>query len=93
MNSPLSQIMDETNPLSEITQKRKVSSFGIGALDKKKTNINVREIHPTQFGRICPIETPEGKNAGLILSLAKNTKINKYGFLETPFYLRLYKFI
>ena len=80
-------MMEETNPLAEITQKRKISSFGVGALDKNKTNLNVREIHPSQFGRICPIETTEGKNAGLILSLAKNTKINKNGFLETPFYL------
>lgn len=79
--------MEEINPLSEITQKRKISSFGVGAIDKKKTNLNVREIHPSQFGRICPIETTEGKNAGLILSLAKNTRINLFGFLETPFYV------
>ena len=89
LNNPLCQIMEEINPLSEITQKRKISSFGIGAIDKKKTNINIREIHPSQFGRICPIETTEGKNAGLILSLAKNTRINRYGFLETPFYFWL----
>lgn len=87
VNNPLSQLMDEVNPLAEITQKRKISSFGVGGLDKKKTNLNIREIHPSHFGRICPIETAEGKNAGLILSLAKDTKINKEGFLETPFYL------
>lgn len=88
--SPLSQMMDETNPLAELTQKRKLSSFGVGGLDKKKTNLHVREIHTSQFGRICPIETSEGKNAGLILSLAKDTRINKYGFLETPFYFCFY---
>lgn len=87
VNNPLSQLMEEVNPLAEITQKRKISSFGVGGLDKKKTNLNIREIHPSHFGRICPIETAEGKNAGLILSLAKDTKINKEGFLETPFYL------
>lgn len=83
----LSQIMEETNALSEITHKRKVSSFGIGAIDRKKANLNVREIHPSHFGRICPIETSEGKNAGLILSLAKDIRLNKYGFIETPFYM------
>lgn len=82
----LSQLMEETNPLAEITHKRKISSFGIGAIDRKKANLNVREIHPSQFGRICPIETTEGKNAGLILSLSKDIKINKYGFIESPFY-------
>lgn len=88
IGNQLSQLMEETNPLAEITHKRKVSSFGIGAIDKKKANLNVREIHPTQYGRICPIETTEGKNAGLILSLSRDIKINKYGFIETPFYLR-----
>jgi DNA-directed RNA polymerase subunit beta len=82
----LSQIMEETNALSEITHKRKISAFGIGAIDRKKANLNVREIHPSHFGRICPIETSEGKNAGLILSLAKDIRLNKYGFIETPFY-------
>lgn len=81
----LSQIMEETNPLAEITHKRKISSFGIGALDKKNAGLNIREIHPSHFGRICPIETSEGKNAGLILSLAKDIKLNKNGFLETPY--------
>lgn len=82
----LSQLMEETNPLAEITQKRKVSSFGIGAIDKKKANLNVREIHPSQYGKICPIETTDGKNAGLILSLSKDARINEYGFIETPYY-------
>ena len=85
-SNQLSQLMDETNPLSEITHKRKISCFGIGAIDKKRANINIREIHTSHFGKICPIETTEGKNAGLILSLAKDTKLNKDGFLETPFY-------
>jgi len=76
--------MEETNPLAEITQKRKISSFGIGAIDKKRTNLDMREINISYFGRICPIETTEGKNAGLILSLAKETRINEDGFLETP---------
>lgn len=79
--------MEETNPLTEVTHKRKISSFGIGALDKKNANLEVREIHPSHYGRICPIETAEGKNAGLIWSLAKEAIINKKGFIETPFYL------
>lgn len=83
----LSQIMEETNPLAEITHKRKISSFGLGAVDRKRTNMNIREIHPSHFGRICPIETSEGKNAGLVLSLAKDIKLNKHGFIETPFFL------
>lgn len=85
-SNQLSQIMEETNPLAEITHKRKVSSFGIGAIDRKKAKIKVREIHPSHYGRICPIETTEGKNAGLILSLAKDIRLNKYGFIESPFY-------
>lgn len=79
--------MEETNPLSEITHKRKISSFGVGAIDRKKANLNIREIHPSHYGRICPIETTEGKNAGLILSLAKDVRLNKYGFIESPFYI------
>lgn len=79
--------MEETNPLAEITHKRKLSCFGIGAIDRKKANLNIREIHPSHFGRICPIETAEGKNAGLILSLTKDIRLNKKGFLETPFYV------
>lgn len=80
--------MEETNPLAEITHKRKISCFGIGAIDKKKANLNIREIHPSQFGKICPIETTEGKNAGLILSLASQSGINNQGLLETPFFVR-----
>ena len=78
--------MDETNPLSEINQKNKISSFKVGTTNKKKISLVIREIHPSQYGRICPIETTEGKNAGLILSFSKNISINKYGFIETPFY-------
>jgi DNA-directed RNA polymerase subunit beta len=83
----LSQLIEETNPLAEITHKRKISSFGTGAIDKKKANLNVREIHPSQYGRICPIETTEGKNAGLILSFSKESRLNKQGFIETPFFV------
>nr|YP_009144884.1 RNA polymerase beta subunit [Euglenaria anabaena]AKJ83331.1 RNA polymerase beta subunit [Euglenaria anabaena] len=90
-SNQLSQLMEETNPLAEITHKRKVSSFGIGAIDRKKANLNVREIHPTQYGRLCPIETTEGKNAGLILSFSQNVNINNHGFIETPFYKVLKK--
>jgi DNA-directed RNA polymerase subunit beta len=85
-SNQLSQIMEETNPLAEITHKRKISSFGVGAIDRKKAKIKVREIHPSHYGRICPIETTEGKNAGLILSLAKDIRLNKHGFIESPFY-------
>lgn len=86
-SNQLSQIMEETNPLAEITQKRKISSFGVGAVDRKKANLNVREIHPSQYGRICPIETTEGKNAGLILSLSKDVKIDENGFIQTPLFM------
>lgn len=82
----LSQILDETNSLAELTHKRKLSSFGVGGLDKKKVKLEIREIHNSQYGRICPIETSEGKNAGLVLSLAKDVRVNNYGFLESPFY-------
>lgn len=85
--NPLSQLLDEINSLSEITHKRKVSAFGVGALDKKRANLNVREIHPSQYGRFCPIETAEGKNAGLILSLAKDVSLDEYGFIGTPLYM------
>lgn len=84
-SSQLSQLLEETNPVSEISHKRKVSSFGVGALEKKNASISVREINTSHFARICPIETSEGKNAGLILSLAQKVKLNKYGFIETPF--------
>ena len=88
-SNQLSQILEETNPLSEISHKRKISCFGIGALDRKNTGINIREINSSHFGRICPIETSEGKNAGLILSLAQNAKLNQYGFIQAPFFIRL----
>lgn len=82
----LSQLMEEINPLSELTHKRKITSFGTGAIDRKKASLDIRKIHPSQYGRICPIETAEGINAGLILSLSKDTDINAKGFIETPFY-------
>lgn len=86
-SNQLSQISEETNPLSEITHKRKISCYGIGAIDRNKANLNIREIHPSHFGRICPIETSEGKNAGLILSLAKDAKLDDKGFIQTPFFM------
>lgn len=86
--NPLSQILDELNPLSEITQKRKLTLTGKQGVSQKNASIEMREINKSQFGKICPIETSEGKNAGLILSLSKNSKINKNGFIETPFFLR-----
>lgn len=87
VGSQLSQLMEETNPLAEVTHKRKISSFGVGAIERKKANLNIREVNTSQYGKVCPIETTEGKNAGLILSLTKGTSINKYGFIESPFYL------
>jgi DNA-directed RNA polymerase subunit beta len=86
VDNPLSQIMDDTNPLSELTHKRRVSSSGVGGLNKENVKLEVREIHPSHFGRVCPIETSEGKNAGLVLSLAKNVRVNNFGFIESPFY-------
>jgi len=86
-SSQTSQILEETNPLAEVTHKRKISSFGIGGTEKKTNNLSIREIHPNHYARICPIETSEGKNAGLILTFAKETRINKLGFIESPFYL------
>lgn len=88
-SSPLSQIAEETNPIAEITHKRKISFLVSNSQTKKTSNLEIREIHPSHYGKICPIETTEGKNAGLVWSLAKETRINKYGFLETPFFLRL----
>lgn len=88
-NNQLSQLIEETNPLTEITHKRKISSFGSGTTEKKNPNLEIREIHPSHYGRVCPIETAEGKNAGLIWSLAKEAKINNQGFIETPFYMRI----
>lgn len=85
-SSQLSQFMDETNPLSELTHKRRVSALGPGGLNTDHVSFAARDIHPTQYGRLCPIQTPEGKNAGLISSLASYAKINKYGFIEAPFF-------
>nr|YP_010338085.1 RNA polymerase beta subunit [Erythrolobus coxiae]UNJ17670.1 RNA polymerase beta subunit [Erythrolobus coxiae] len=85
-SSQLSQFMDETNPLAEITHKRRISSLGPGGLNKDRAGFAVRDIHPSHYGRICPIETPEGPNAGLIGSLATHAIVNNYGFIETPFY-------
>jgi len=83
--SQLSQFMDQTNPLSEITHKRRVSALGPGGLTRERAGFEVRDVHPTHYGRICPIETPEGPNIGLINSLATYAKINKYGFIESPY--------
>jgi len=87
-SSQLSQFMDQTNPLSEITHKRRVSALGPGGLTRERAGFEVRDVHPTHYGRICPIETPEGPNIGLINSLATYARVNKYGFIETP-YLRI----
>ncbi|NCB50093.1 MAG: DNA-directed RNA polymerase subunit beta [Alphaproteobacteria bacterium] len=83
--SQLSQFMDQTNPLSEITHKRRLSALGPGGLTRERAGFEVRDVHPTHYGRICPIETPEGQNIGLINSLASYARINKYGFIETPY--------
>ncbi len=83
--SQLSQFMDQTNPLSEITHKRRVSALGPGGLNRERAGFEVRDVHQTHYGRICPIETPEGANIGLINSLASYSRINQYGFIETPY--------
>jgi DNA-directed RNA polymerase subunit beta len=83
-SSQLSQFMDQTNPLSEITHKRRLSALGPGGLTRERAGFEVRDVHPTHYGRICPIETPEGPNIGLINSLATYARVNKYGFVETP---------
>ena len=83
--SQLSQFMDQTNPLSEITHKRRVSALGPGGLTRERAGFEVRDVHPTHYGRICPIETPEGPNIGLINSLATFARVNKYGFIESPY--------
>jgi DNA-directed RNA polymerase subunit beta len=85
-SSQLSQFMDQTNPLAELTHKRRVSALGPGGLSRDRAGFAVRDIHPSHYGRICPIETPEGPNAGLIGVLATHARINSYGFIETPFY-------
>ncbi|MEO9190203.1 MAG: DNA-directed RNA polymerase subunit beta, partial [Acetobacteraceae bacterium] len=86
-SSQLSQFMDQTNPLSEVTHKRRLSALGPGGLTRERAGFEVRDVHPTHYGRICPIETPEGPNIGLINSLATFAKVNKYGFIETPYNL------
>jgi len=83
--SQLSQFMDQTNPLSEVTHKRRLSALGPGGLSRERAGFEVRDVHPTHYGRICPIETPEGPNIGLIVSLATFAKVNEYGFIETPY--------
>nr|QCI08976.1 RNA polymerase b-subunit [Inkyuleea mariana] len=85
-SSQLSQFMDQTNPLSELTHKRRISALGPGGLNKDRAGFAVRDLHPSHYGRICPIETPEGPNAGLIGSLSIYARVNKYGFIETPCY-------
>ena len=84
-SSQLSQFMDQTNPLAEITHKRRLSTFGPGGLTRERAGFEVRDVHPTHYGRICPIETPEGPNIGLIASLATYARINEHGFIETPY--------
>jgi len=85
-SSQLSQFMDQTNPLAELTHKRRISALGPGGLTRERAGFAVRDIHPSHYGRICPIETPEGPNAGLIGSLATHARVNSYGFIETPYY-------
>jgi DNA-directed RNA polymerase subunit beta len=84
-SSQLSQFMDQVNPLSEITHKRRLSALGPGGLTRERAGFEVRDVHPTHYGRICPIETPEGPNIGLINSLATFARVNKYGFIESPY--------
>jgi DNA-directed RNA polymerase subunit beta len=84
-SSQLSQFMDQTNPLSEVTHKRRLSALGPGGLSRERAGFEVRDVHPTHYGRICPIETPEGPNIGLIVSLSTFGRINEYGFIETPY--------
>ncbi len=84
-SSQLSQFMDQTNPLSEVTHKRRLSALGPGGLTRERAGFEVRDVHPTHYGRICPIETPEGPNIGLINSLATYARVNQYGFIETPY--------
>src|SRR6185295_16655205 len=84
-SSQLSQFMDQQNPLSELTHKRRMSALGPGGLTRERAGFEVRDVHPTHYGRICPIETPEGPNIGLINSLATFARVNKYGFIESPY--------
>ncbi|MFL2880275.1 MAG: DNA-directed RNA polymerase subunit beta [Prochlorococcus marinus subsp. pastoris] len=85
-SSQLSQFMDQTNPLAELTHKRRISALGPGGLTRERAGFAVRDIHPSHYGRLCPIETPEGPNAGLINSLATHARVNEFGFIETPFW-------
>ena len=84
-SSQLSQFMDQTNPLSEVTHKRRLSALGPGGLTRERAGFEVRDVHPTHYGRICPIETPEGPNIGLISSLSSYARVNEFGFIETPY--------
>jgi DNA-directed RNA polymerase subunit beta len=84
-SSQLSQFMDQTNPLSEVTHKRRLSALGPGGLTRERAGFEVRDVHPTHYGRICPIETPEGPNIGLIASLSTFARVNEFGFIETPY--------
>src|SRR5205085_2358704 len=84
-SSQLSQFMDQTNPLAELTNKRRLSALGPGGLSRDRAGFEVRDVHPSHYGRICPVETPEGPNIGLIASLATFARVNDFGFLETPY--------
>ena len=84
-SSPLSQFMDQNNPLAELTHKRRLSALGPGGLSRDRASFEVRDVHYSHYGRMCPIETPEGPNIGLISYLASFAKINKYGFIEAPY--------
>ena len=84
-SSQLSQFMDQTNPLSEVTHKRRLSALGPGGLTRERAGFEVRDVHPTHYGRVCPIETPEGPNIGLISSLSTYARVNEFGFIETPY--------
>src|SRR6059036_1456304 len=84
-SSQLSQFMDQTNPLSEITHKRRLSALGPGGLSRERAGFEVRDVHPSNYGRMCPIETPEGPNIGLIGSLSSYGRVNAFGFVETPY--------
>src|SRR4030095_2281258 len=83
--SQLSQFMDQTNPLAELTSKRRLSALGPGGLSRERAGLDVRDVHPSHYGRMCPIETPEGPNIGLIGSLASYGRVNAFGFIETPY--------
>ena len=84
-SSQLSQFMDQTNPLAELTHKRRLSALGPGGLHRKRAGFEVRDVHHTHYGRVCPIETPEGPNIGLISSLACYARVNEYGLIESPY--------